>query len=158
MEVKHFGLNIDYGRVSDKQMLIGLISRFDNRYQAAADEFYKEISWTQFFCLKGISLFLSSPTIRDIANFLGCSHQNAAQLLQKLSKAGYVTFRIDEFDRRKQRLYLTQKAETFLREHAEAGDRAMDEIFAGVTEKEIASVIRMIMKLENSLMNYENRK
>ncbi len=50
MEVKHFDLDIHYGKVSDKHLLIGLLSRFDNRYQAAADEFFKEISWTQFLC------------------------------------------------------------------------------------------------------------
>lgn len=158
MEINYFDSDIDYSKVSNKHLLVGLLSRFDNRYQAAADEFFKEISWTQLFCLKGISLFKSPPTIRDVAKFLGCSHQNAAQLLRKLCKAGYVTLETDENDRRKQRLYLTEKAEVFLREHAEAADKAMGDIFSGVSEKEIMTVIRTMKKLDDRLCDYEKSR
>lgn len=149
-----WGLDMDYSRVSDKHLLIGLLSRFDNRYQAAADAFFMEISWTQLFCLKGISLFFSAPTIQDMAVFLGCSHQNAAQLLRKLCIQGYVTMQMDAIDKRKQRLYLTPKAERFLCEHIEAADRAMGDIFDGVTEEELVAVIRVMKKLDANLHQY----
>lgn len=155
MDENYLGVDICYDKVSSKHLLIGLLSRFDNRYQAAADDFFGEISWTQLFCMKGISLFKTAPTIRDMAIFLGCSHQNAAQILRKLCNAGYVSFETDEYDRRKQRLHLTQKASTFLNEHAETADKAMSDIFRDVSEGEIMSVLRIMKKLDDRLSEYE---
>lgn len=154
MTKTYLGMDIK-GDVSEKHLLIGLLSRFDNRYRAAADEFFGEISWTQLFCMKGIGMFKRPPSIRDMANFLGCSHQNAAQLLKKLVSAGYVRFETDGIDRRKQRLYLTELAEGFLREHGAAADRAMNEIFAPLSEAEIRTAVGILQKLDDSLTEYE---
>ena len=36
--------------------LLGLLSAFENRYQAKADSFFEEISWKQFFAIICINL------------------------------------------------------------------------------------------------------
>ena len=44
--------NIDFNGIESPYFLIGLLSAFDNRFQAAADRTMKEISWKQFFALQ----------------------------------------------------------------------------------------------------------
>ena len=58
----NLGELIDTGELSfdgrdSSFFLIGLLSAFDNRYQAKADSFFEEISWKQFFQLS-VSIFV----------------------------------------------------------------------------------------------------
>ena len=70
--------------------LLGLLSAFDNRYQAKADNFFEEISWKQFFAIICINLSKESPTIKELAEIMGSSHQNVKQILNKLEDKGFV--------------------------------------------------------------------
>ena len=40
--------NVKFGDMPPQSFLLGLLSAFDNRYQAAADAYFKEITWKQF--------------------------------------------------------------------------------------------------------------
>ena len=51
--------------------LLGLLSAFDNRYQAAADAFFKEITWKQFFAIICIELCREAPTINELSEVMG---------------------------------------------------------------------------------------
>ena len=44
------GEMLDFQEIESPFFLLGLISAFENRYQAKADNFFEEISWKQFFC------------------------------------------------------------------------------------------------------------
>ena len=39
---------VEFGKIPPQAFLLGLLSAFDNRYQAAADNYFKEITWKQF--------------------------------------------------------------------------------------------------------------
>ena len=42
---------LSFDGIDSSFFLIGLLSAFDNRYQAKADSFFEEISWKQFFAI-----------------------------------------------------------------------------------------------------------
>ena len=65
-----------------KPFLLGLLSAFDNRYQAAADAYFKEITWKQFFAIICINLCKEPPTLNELSDVMGSSHQNVKQSLQ----------------------------------------------------------------------------
>lgn len=48
--------NIDFSGIETSHFLLGLLSAFDNRFQAMADRNMKEISWKQFFAIICINL------------------------------------------------------------------------------------------------------
>ena len=75
--------------------LIGLLSAFENRFQAVADSFFKEITWKQFFAIICINLCRESPTINELSEVMGSSHQNVKQILLKLEKKGFVEMIVD---------------------------------------------------------------
>ncbi len=146
-----FGDKVKYEQFAPPFVLVALLNRFDNRYQSAADAFFKELSWKQMFFLNGITLHSEPPTIKDMADFMGCSHQNATKLATKLLKEGYIASRQDENDRRKQRLSLTDKAKDFLSHNKEEAYKCVTDIFSVVSNEELEAVIDVMARLTSRL-------
>ena len=131
--------------------LLGLLSAFDNCYQAKADSFFGEISWKQFFAIICINLCKESPTLKELTEIMGSSHQNVKQILNKLEIKGFVKTIPDKDDRRKQRIILTEKTQAFCEEHDKESQRIVGKIFEGVDADHIGITIRTIMQMEENL-------
>ncbi len=151
MKQNLFGEKVNYESFAPPFVLVALLNRFDNRYQSAADAFFKELSWKQMYFLNVITMFGDAPTIQDIADVMGCSHQNANKLAAKLLREGYIASRQDENDRRKQRLSLTDKAKDFLSRNKGEAYKCVTDIFSAVSETEIESAISVMAKLTDRL-------
>lgn len=146
--------NVEFGNMPPQAFLLGLLSAFDNRYQAAADAFFKEITWKQFFAIICINLCKEPPTINELSDVMGSSHQNVKQILLKLEKKGFVAFVTDDSDRRKQRILVTDSCRAFLEENDNNGKQSqyiIGRIFEGVDEKDLTATIQTIMRMERNL-------
>ncbi|MEE1256618.1 MAG: MarR family transcriptional regulator [Lachnospiraceae bacterium] len=154
--MKHLEEIIEKGELNFDGMeasffLLGVLSAFDNRYQAKADSFFEDISWKQFFVIICINLCKNPPTIKELAEITGSSHQNVKQILIKLEKKGYIQTLSDETDKRKQRIVLTEKTRTFCESHDEESEKIVHGIFAGIDPQEIAITIKTILQMEKNL-------
>lgn len=146
--------NVDFGDMPPQAFLLGLLSAFENRYQASADAFLKEITWKQFFAIICINLCKGAPTINELSEVMRSSHQNVKQILLKLEKKGFVSMMTDEKDRRKQRIMVTDAAGKFLEENDNNGQQSryiIERIFGGIGEKDLMTTIQTIMKMERNL-------
>lgn len=143
--------NIDFSGIEQSYYLLGLLSAFDNRFQAVADSMMKEISWKQFFLIICINMCKENPTIKELAEIVGSSHQNVKQLLLKLEKKGFVNIYPDPDDKRKQRIELTKYCRKFCEKNDEASSAVMQEMFNGVTEKQLKTTIETITMIESNL-------
>ena len=146
--------NVEFGDMPPQAFLLGLLSAFDNRYQASADAFFREITWKQFFAVICINLFKEPPTINELSDVMGSSHQNVKQILLKLEKKEFVSFVTDDKDRRKQRIFVTDRCREFLESNDNNGERSqyiIGRIFEGVDEKELNTTIKTIMRMERNL-------
>ncbi|MBR3468253.1 MAG: MarR family transcriptional regulator [Lachnospiraceae bacterium] len=150
-------MNVDkvkFGDMPPQAFLLGLLSAFDNRYQAAADAYLKEITWKQFFAIICINLCKEPPTLNELSDVMGSSHQNVKQILLKLEKKGFVATIPDENDRRKQRIYVTDACRDFM-ERNDNNDRQsqyfIGRIFDGIDGKSLQTTIQTIMKMERNL-------
>ena len=148
----------DFAGMGRSFFMIGLMNRFNNQFQALADATFEELSWKQVFFLNCVTLFGEPPSIKDMADLVGCSHQNAKQILLKLEKGGFVIMEQDENDRRRQRIRVTQKAEAFRKKFDEPSRCVMERIFAGVGAEELETTIRVITQLDNNLRNYQEEE
>lgn len=150
-------MNIDkvrFGDMPPQPFLLGLLSAFDNRYQAAADVYFKEITWKQFFAIICINLCKAPPTLNELSEIMGSSHQNVKQILLKLEKKGFVSTISDEKDKRKQRVLVTDKCKEFLEQNDKDGRQSsyvIGRIFSGIDEKSLQITIETIMKMERNL-------
>lgn len=143
--------NVDFTGIQSSYFLLGLLSAFDNRFQAFADKVIGEISWKQFFAIICINLCRKEPTIKELAGIMGSSHQNVKQILLKLEKKGFVYISIDEQDKRKQRVKLTEKCMKFCADNDEKSTLAMTAMFKGIEEEQILITIKTIMQMEDNL-------
>lgn len=146
--------NVEFGDMPPQAFLLGLLSAFDNRYQAAADAYFKEITWKQFFAIICINLCKEAPTINELSDVMGSSHQNVKQILLKLEKKGFISMVSDEKDKRKQRIIVTDFAREFLENNDNNGQQSqyvIGRIFEGVDEKSLITTIQTIMKMERNL-------
>ncbi len=145
---------VEFGEMPPQPFLLGLLSAFDNRYQAAADAFFKEITWKQFFAIICINLCKEPPTINELSDVMGSSHQNVKQILLKLEKKGFIAMVPDENDKRKQRIQVTEEAREFLEENDNNGEQSryiIGRIFEGIDEQSLFITIQTIMKMERNL-------
>ena len=145
---------VQFGDMPPQPFLLGLLSAFDNRYQAAADAYLKEITWKQFFAIICINLCKEPPTLNELSDVMGSSHQNVKQILLKLEKRGFVSTTPDEKDKRKQRIFVTDKCRAFLEQNDNNGQQSryvIGRIFNGINEKSLQTTIQTIMKMERNL-------
>ena len=85
---------------------------------------------------------------------MGSSHQNVKQILLKLEKKGFVSTIPDESDKRKQRIYVTDKCREFIEENDNNGQQSqfiIERIFNGIDEESLQTTIQTIMKMERNL-------
>ncbi len=143
--------NVEFGEMYPGAYLLGLLSAFDNRYQASADSFFHEITWKQFFAIICTNLCKKSPTINELSEIMGSSHQNVKQILLKLEKKGFIQMIVDEEDRRKQRIIITKRCELFCQNNDEESTRKVEKIFKNVSEVEIIAAINTISKMERNI-------
>ncbi|MBO4471997.1 MAG: MarR family transcriptional regulator [Clostridia bacterium] len=142
---------VEFGSMPPQAFLLGLLSAFDNRYQAAAGAFFQDITWKQFFAIICINLCKEPPTLNDLSEVMGSSHQNVKQILLKLEKKGFVTLETDESDKRKQRILITETCREYCRKNDEQSRKIIRQIFEGVSEEDLTVTIRTIMKMERNV-------
>jgi len=143
--------NVDFSGIETSYFLLGLLSAFDNRFQAVADKLIEEISWKQFFAIICINLCKEKPTIKELAEIMGSSHQNVKQILLKLEKKGFVKISVDHKDKRKQRMEITEKCIRFCKDNDEKSTQAMKAMFKGISEEQLSITIKTIMQMEDNL-------
>lgn len=146
---------VDFTGIELSYFLLGLLSAFENRFQAVADNAIKEISWKQFFAVICINLCKEKPTVKELAEIMGSSHQNVKQILLKLEKKGFVYISVDENDKRKQRIELTDYCKEFCEKNDEMTTMAIGKMFEGVAPEQLQITIQTIIQIEDNLKRFE---
>ena len=147
--------NVDFAGVESSYFLIGLLSAFENRFQAVADNAIKVISWKQFFAVICINMCKEKPTVKELAEIMGSSHQNVKQILLKLEKKGFVQITTDEKDKRKQRIELTNYCREFCAKNDAMSAMAIGKMFEGISQEQLQATIQTIVKIEDNLKKLE---
>lgn len=82
---------------------------------------------------------------------MGCSHQNAKQMLLKMQKLGLVEVKPDHKDRRVQRIFMTQKGTELLEGIERKEDDFFGNLYEGVDASDMLMTIRTIRTMEDNL-------
>ena len=149
---------VDFTGIEHSYFLLGLLSAFDNRFQAIADSTMQEISWKQFFAIICINMCKEKPTIKELAEIMGSSHQNVKQILLKLEKKGFVCIVADENDKRKQRIELTDYCRVFCAKNDEMTMNIMKKMFDGVSEEQLQTTIQTIIQIGDNLQEIQEHE
>ena len=131
--------------------LLGLLSAFNNRYQAVANKGLDGVTWKQFFTMICIDLFKEAPMITELAAVMQSSHQNVKQILLKLQEKGYVRLIEDQEDRRRQRVEHASKTQELWKKNSEESLKFIHALYQGVTEEEVRTTIHTLEKMERNM-------
>ena len=142
---------VDFSHIPSNYYLLGLLSTFENRFQAMADATMREISWKQFFAIICINMCKQPPTLKELSEILGSSHQNVKQILLKLEKKNFIRFQADEADKRKQRIVLTDYCKEFCEKNDEMTRGTMERMFEGISQEDMEATIKTITRMEKNL-------
>ena len=123
---------VDFSEIPPNYYLLGLLSAFENRFQAMADNLMKEISWKQFFAVICINMCKEPPTLKELSDVLGSSHQNVKQMIA-----------------------LTDKCKDFCEKNDDASALIMAKMFDGISDKDIRTTIKTIINIEKNLRGLE---
>ena len=140
---------LDFSEIPQSYYLLGLLSAFENRLQAIEDQ------TMQFFAIICINLCKEPPTLRELSEILGSSHQNVKQILLKLEKKDFIRFQTDEKDKRKQRIVLTERCGQICEKNQETSTAIMNRMFDGIPQEDLASAIRTIIRIEKNMRGLE---
>lgn len=138
--------------------LFGLFFAFGNRLQATGDVLFKEITCKQFFFIICLSLFVEEPpTINDLSEVMGSSHQNVKQIADKLCRAGYIKLVQDEEDRRKLRVYSTEALKDLCIKYDNPSREFMAHFTDGTTKEEREITYKTMRQIEKNLVEFKEK-
>ena len=138
--------------MANERILFGMFFAFGNRLQSAGDTFYKEITCKQFFLLMCLSLFEEAPTVNELADVMGSSHQNVKQIINKLEQKGFLKIVADNKDKRKIRILKTNKMDELKQKYMKQELRFMEQLYQGVSPQDIHITLKTIQQLEKNLI------
>lgn len=132
--------------------LFGYFFAMSNRLQTVGDRFYEEITCKQFFLMICLRLFENgAPTINELSEIMGCSHQNVKSIAGKLEEKGYLEIRPDSDDARKLRIRLTNKADILAKKYQKKEVDFIDMLFTGISDKQIEITFKTLEKMEENI-------
>lgn len=132
--------------------LFGYFFAMSNRLQTVGDRFYEEITCKQFFLMICLRLFENgAPTINELSEIMGCSHQNVKSIAGKLEEKGYLEIRPDSDDARKMRIRLTNKADSLAKKYQKKELDFIDMLFTGISDKQIETTFKTLEKMEENI-------
>ena len=139
-------------KIDTKRALFGMLFALDNNLQAAGDTFYEEISAKQFYILMCLYLFQgNNPTIGELSEIAGSSHQNVKQIINKLEKTGIIKTYPDSEDKRKLRIMYTEEMTDFSEKYNSQENEFIGRLYQGISNDEIVATYETISKIDKNL-------
>lgn len=132
-----------------RMALLGTIFKVNNLFQTVDERHYIEITQKQESLLFTVEYAFPNytPTLNELAEFMGSSHQNIKQIVLRLEKKGYLYLEQDKTDKRKRRIRLTEKYENNKDFFTRRFESFVDNVFKDITESEISTSKNVLEKI-----------
>jgi len=131
------------------QRLIAYVNIFicANRLQAIMDSGFEDITAKQWLAITMIDAFPEPPTLKQISELSGVTHQSMRQIVDRLIDKGFLKVVPDKKDKRAIRLVKTEAAE-HLRTKKDGQDQCfVFRLFECLTEEETTAYCSALAKL-----------
>ena len=143
---------MNFEGIPDEFMIYGTLFGLSNRLQTYVDEMLPEITARQHFLLIMLSVFEDTkPSLKEVANAMGCSYQNVKRMADCLEKKGFLTIERDLQDKRKYNISMTDKVEEFSKEFEEESDKFMQDFYKGISQQDLTCTLNVLTAMEKNL-------
>ena len=135
-------------------MFYGALFALTNRIQTIGDGVFHDITIRQHFILMTIRIFdCNSPTLKDVADIVGCSYQNIKRMAVVLENKGYLTMERDTEDKRKFKLILTDRVNSVSSEMDEVIDKFLGILYKDLSKEDLLNALAVLKKLDQNLLS-----
>ena len=131
------------------QRLIAYVNIFicANRLQAIMDSGFEDITAKQWLAITMIDAFPEPPTLKQISELSGVTHQSMRQIVDRLIDKGFLKVVPDKKDKRAIRLVKTEAAEHLRTKKDGQDQRFVLKLFDCLTEEETTAYCSALAKL-----------
>ena len=146
-------------KIPDEAMIIGLLLIISNKMNTLLEREFKEFDVTtkQWFLSETInSLFVSPPTLKEVAIVMGSSHQNVKQVAIRLQEKGLLTLEKDKKDARVTRLRMTEQSYDFWKLTDPKGTIFRERMLKEMDANDIARTRHLLEKMLSNLAEIES--
>lgn len=137
-----------------KQAIFSSIFVIQNRMQTALEKLHKDISAKQWLLLAMVSSFDGPCTLTNIGKLMGCSRQNVKQLALALKQKDYIS--LVPGNNNSLCIELTDKAREYAKQMDGINAKALDLLFAGLSNDDTNNLYLLYGKLYQGLKNLED--
>lgn len=144
--------------IPNDAMIFGLLLIISNKMDTLLERELKEFDVTtkQWFLSETVnSLFDYPPTLKEVGNMMGSSHQNVKQVALKLQEKELMTLEKDRKDARITRLTLTEKSIDFWKKTNQKGDIFRNQMFSEIDNDILSQTRTMLEKVMSNLEKIE---
>jgi len=127
----------DFREMDSRLLSYVNIFLLSNRLQTVMDKGLQEITSKQWVLLIMLGTFEVAPTLKELADKCGITHQSTMQLVKKLADKGYLVIEEDKKDRRAIRIVFTDKRDKLADQYAEQNMWFIDNMFSDLSYEEI---------------------
>ncbi len=143
---------LDLKNQDERYMIYGMLFALSNRIQTYGDSQFKEITLKQHFMLTAMELFGEvKPTLKELADLIGCSYQNVKRMAVNLEEKGYLQIEVDAIDKRKLRLMRTDKFEILINEKQESTKVFINSLYKGITKEQLKVTLETLLHMEQNI-------
>ena len=146
--------------MDDRKYLFGSIFILSNRMDTLLQrEFNRfDITTKQWFLSVIIdNLFDNPPTMKEVANEMGSSHQNVKQVALKLEQKGLLILEKDKRDTRATRLKLTENSYEFWKMIKEEGSEFTQTLFQDIDKEDLQIARKVIQTMLLHINEMDNK-
>lgn len=136
--------------LAKQSFIFGCLFLLPNKLQTITDRALAEHGLTtkQWLLTATLEQFGNSfPTLSEVSEAMGSTHQNVKQLALKLEKNGFLKIEKDDRDSRAIRLILTEKSYSFWKEKQAENEVFINSLFKEFSEEEINCLYSCLHKL-----------
>jgi DNA-binding MarR family transcriptional regulator len=144
--------------LDEKAHIFGGIFILANRLQVLGDKFDGNLTVKQWLLLIGILKNKgSSPTLSEVASFIGNSRQNVKKMALILEKKGFLILDKDLMDARILRMSVTSKCEIHFKQREGKELEFFEELYAGFDTNLIKGLDDGISRLTKNIIEMEKQ-
>ncbi len=117
-----------------------------------------ELTQTHWVTLHNIHQLPPEQSQIQLAKAIGIEQPSLVRTLDQLEEKGLISRQTCASDRRAKRIKLTEKAEPLINEMEEVIGKTRDEILSGVSKQEVETLLHLIRKLEQNILDLRGLK
>ena len=143
---------VDYAREKNELFLMAqayaTLKSLANKLGSREAAYFKGITAAQYMAV--LAVFHLPPehtTVKNIAEKLGTTKQNADRLIAAAEKKGYITVSDARNDKRAVNIQMTDPGLRVMRENSEIGINFLAHVFSAFNEKELKKLWSLLKKL-----------